>query len=280
MDAAKAGMGGVWFPPGPAVPLSIHPHKKNSLQEPCLWRAPFLEEIQQAIVSSSNLLGDISNSDLELCGTIAHDNILASTVPVTHLTTCNLSDNTPAVVWYTKGSTTTTGPAVAYLLQVSSLHQHHFRYKPELHHIPGVANTMADDCSRLWHLKDSQLVSYFNVKYPQKKSWKMLHLRPEMHSVLISCLLRKLSPPESYFHTIKRPKEHGISGVRFAHQSMQTPMFRTWPIMSRSFKPSDCSGEMAESRPAATRTELDRWGMPFALSARNFPAAWGPRIPG
>jgi len=137
MDAAKAGMGGVWFPPGPAVPLSIHPRRKNSLQDPCPWRSPFLKLIQQAIVSSANLLGDISNSDLELCGTVAHGDILASTVPVAHLTTCNLSDNTPAVDGCTKGSTTTTGPA-AYLLLVSSLHQRHFRYKRSLQHCTGV----------------------------------------------------------------------------------------------------------------------------------------------
>jgi len=278
MDAAKAGMGGVWFPPGPAVPLSIHPHKKNSLQDPCLWRAPFPKFIQDAIVSSSNPDGDVTNSDLELCGTVAHDDILASEVPVSHLTTCNLSDNTPAVAWRTKGSTTTTGPA-AYLLQLSSLHQRHYRYKPELHHIPGKINTMADDCSRLWHLTDSQLIAYFNVKYPQPKSWKMLHLRSEMHSALISCLLKKRSPPESYLHEIVEPKKHGTSGVRFAPQSMQTPMFRQWPILSHSSKHSDFDGEMAESRPAATRTELAQWRRPFGLSARNFPA-WGPKIPG
>jgi len=116
MDAAKAGIGGVWFPPGPAVPLLIHPHKKNSLQDPCLWRAPFPKLIQQAIVSASaNQLGEILNSDLELCGTVAHSDILASTVPFPHLTTCNISDNTPAILaWCTKGSSTTTGPA-AYL---------------------------------------------------------------------------------------------------------------------------------------------------------------------
>jgi len=28
---------------------------------------------------------------------------------------------------------------------------------------------MADDCSRLWKLNDSQLVAYFNINYPQKK---------------------------------------------------------------------------------------------------------------
>jgi len=39
IDAVKAGMGGAWFPLGPAVLLSIHPHKNYSLQDPCLWRA-------------------------------------------------------------------------------------------------------------------------------------------------------------------------------------------------------------------------------------------------
>ena len=44
---------------------------------------------------------------------------------------------------------------------------------PELHHIPGVANTMADNCSRLWHLNDSQLVyNVYNVKCPQKNRGK------------------------------------------------------------------------------------------------------------
>jgi hypothetical protein len=278
MDAAKTGMGGVWFPPGPAVPLSIHPHKKNRLQEPCLWRAPFPPRIQRKLVSSSNMHGTITNSDLELAGTVAHDDVLASTVSVSHLTTCNLSDNTPAVAWRNKGSTTTTGPA-AYLLQVSSLHQRHYRYKPELHHIPGIANTMADDCSRLWHLTDSQLLHYFNIKYPQPKLWTMLHLRPEMHSVLISCLLKQRSPPESYLHAIKKPNEHGTSGVRFAPPSMQTPMFRRWPILSHSSKPSAFDGAMAASHPAKNRTDLAQWRTPFALSARNFPA-WGPKTPG
>jgi len=65
MDAAKAGMGGLWFPPRPAMRLlSIRPHNKNSLQDPCVWRASFPKLIQQAIVSSANPLGNISNSTL------------------------------------------------------------------------------------------------------------------------------------------------------------------------------------------------------------------------
>jgi len=147
MDAAKAGMGGVWFPPGPPAPLAILPPKKDQLSHPILWRYPFPPAVKAAVVSSSHPTGTITNSDLELAGTLAHDDILATSVPVIHLTTCGLSDNTPAIAWRSKGSTTTTGPA-AYLLQLAALHQRHYKYKPQHFHIAGKANTMADDCSR------------------------------------------------------------------------------------------------------------------------------------
>ena len=170
VDAAKSGMGGVWFPPGPPAPNSIQPLKSHALQSPILWRSPFPDYIQQLFVSTGNPTGTVTNSDLELAGTIAHDDVLANTTSVAHLSTCGLTDNTPSMYWRRKGSTTTTGPA-AYLLQVSSLHQRHFRYKPDVHYISGPANAMADDCSRKWNLTDAQLLTYFNLRYPQTVSW-------------------------------------------------------------------------------------------------------------
>ena len=274
MDAAKSGMGGVWFPPLTNVPLAVTPHPSARLQQPCLWRSPFPQSVQQDLVSFNNPTGFITNSDLELAGTIASDDILASAVPVAHISTCGLCDNTPAVSWRQKGSTTTVGPA-AYLLQLSSIHQRHFRYKPEFHHIAGDANVMADDCSRLWHLSDSELLTYFNSHYPQTQSWKMLHLRPEMNSALISCLHRKRSLPELYLPEIAKDRELGTSGVRFAPPSMSTQIFRRWPTLSLSSKPSAFDGEMADSRPAATLTELAQWRTPSGLSVRSFPY-WGP----
>ena len=115
VDAAKAGMGGVWFPPGKPMPNALQPTIARRLQSPCLWRFPFPNSIQSQLVSTSLPKGPITNSDLELAGSVAHDDVLASTVDVTHLTTCGLNDNTPTVSWRQKGSTTTTGPA-AYLL--------------------------------------------------------------------------------------------------------------------------------------------------------------------
>ena len=43
---------------------------------------------------------------------------------------------------------------------------------------------MADDCSRLRHFSDDELVSYFNVKYPQPNPWRLCHLASALHSAL------------------------------------------------------------------------------------------------
>ena len=102
MDAAKAGMGGVWFPPGPPEPNTIHPHRSSRLQAPILWRQRFSPQLQSLLVSFDNPTGTISNSDLELAGTIAHDDILSNATSVAHLGICGLTDNTPAMAWRRK----------------------------------------------------------------------------------------------------------------------------------------------------------------------------------
>ena len=77
MDAAKEGMGGVWLPPpNQAPPLAIQQPKASRLQHPILWRARFPQKIQSQLVSLANPTGSITNSDLELSGAIAHDDIL------------------------------------------------------------------------------------------------------------------------------------------------------------------------------------------------------------
>ena len=277
VDAAKKGMGGVWFNMPEQLPLAVQPHRADRLPAPLLWRAPFPPAVQDLLVSHSNPNGTVTNSDLELAGSIGHDAVLSSAVPVQHMTTCTFTDNTPTVSWRQKGSVTTTGPA-AYLLRLSALHRRHHRYKPETHFLAGVLNAMADDCSRLWKLSDSQLISYFNTNYPQPRSWTMRHLPPEMHSALISCLHRRRLTPELFLRERRKPSALGTSGVRFAPRSLSTPSFRMWPILSRSYRPLASAGEMDASHPVKTPTELARWRTQSALSLRRFPS-WGPRIP-
>ena len=280
MDASKLGMGGVWFPPRtPLPPFSIQPPVSARLKHPILWRSPFPASVQSQLVSMDNPRGKVTNSDLELAGSIAHDDVLCQALPSTpHISTCTFSDNTPAVAWKAKGSTSTTGPA-AYLLQTAALHRRHHRYQNEMHFIPGSLNTMADDCSRLWSLTDSQLVDYFNTHYPQQRTWKMHHLTTEMSSALTLNLQRERSPPASFLLERQKPSQLGTFGSRSARPLTSTPIFRQWPTLLRYSKSLDCVGEMDASHPVATPTELARLRMPSAWSARGFPA-WGPKTPG
>ena len=166
--------------------------------------------------------GSVTNSDLELSGVIVHDDILANALPtVAHLFTCTFLDNTPAVSWKTKGSTSSTGPS-AYLLQTAALHKRHYCYQNERHYLPCCLNTMADDCSRLWQLTDSQPMSYFNFMYPQTTTWKLHHLRPKMLSVLISNLQTRRLFPGSYLLAPQKPTPPGQYGLCFATPLMLT----------------------------------------------------------
>jgi hypothetical protein len=183
VDAAKAGAGGVWFPPEcPSSDTPVHP--------PIAWRHAFPDSIQARIVSYSHPTGDITNSDLELFGVIAHQDVLAQAVDVCEHTLCTGSDNTPAVSWHTRGSTTTVGPA-SYLLRESSLHQRQFCYQSRVFHIAVKLNVLADVCSCRFDWSDQQLLAYLNSVAPQVEPWQLHRLLPETASMLTSALQRQ-----------------------------------------------------------------------------------------
>ena len=138
------GMGGAW------LPATTH----NTL-EPIVWHHRFPPDITADLVSDSDPKGTVTNSDLELAGTVAHQDVLVQHRNCNHRTIHILNDNVLAVAWRKKGSAPATGPA-ACLLGVSALHQRHHRFLALTDHMPGVTNATADDLSHLWHLTDSQ----------------------------------------------------------------------------------------------------------------------------
>jgi len=94
-DASGEGMGGVHFIP-----------TKDRIV-PMLWRAKFPKNVTAPLVSYNNTRGTINNGDLELAGSIAHADVLCQTADVAECTIHNCYDNTAAVHWQCKGSTTT-----------------------------------------------------------------------------------------------------------------------------------------------------------------------------
>ena len=263
-DAAISGMGGIAF-----LPLAAGGH------QPVLWRSAFTSQTQASLVSFSNPTGTITNSDLELAGTIAHNDIVAQAVDTRERTVYTLSDNTPAAAWQSKGSTTTTGPA-AYLLRLQALHQRQLRYLSRVTHIPGVANCMADDCSRLWHLTDNALLAHFESTYPQDKPWQMRHLRPQMLSVLTSALHKRRQELPSSLPVFAPPTVPGKSGPSSASPLTSIPCSAMLPNPQPSFKSLPSAPVTAASPKAVDLLGLERWLHPYATWARRSPF-WGPR---
>jgi len=284
-DAAGAGMGGVWLPDSgdlTTVParnlVGALPHRRLrpvAAHPPILWRHQFPQHIRDNLVSSTNPSGAITNSDLELAGRIAHQDILAQAVDLTETNTATGTDNTPTQAWSTKGSTTTTR-AAAYLLRLAALHQRFYRYQGHTFWLPGPRNGMADDCSRLWNLTDTQLLAYFNSQYPQEESWQMHHLRPEMSSALISSLQCKRQPPQETFHGLSPVTTCGVSGVPSALPTTLMTCLQPSRTLSPSSKPLHDDTATDVLQHFTTRSELEQWKTSFvALAARS--SNWGPK---
>ena len=249
--------------------MEVHQSPSNSLNAPIIWRPPFF--FTRQVVYHTNPQGTITKCDLDLAGTIGHNDVLASLTNLTHVVTCSLSENTPDISWRTKCRTTTTGP-VDYLLKMYSIHRWHYIYEPDLHHIPVSINSIADNCSCLWYLNNSQLFDYFILNYPQKVFWQLCHLREEMHSALISSLRRKRSPPESYLPGIERLKIPGTYGVCFSLQSMQTQTFKKWLTLFLYSRPLGYDVATDAFLPGGGRgiTVLVQWRTTLGLSAITF----------
>jgi hypothetical protein len=266
-DACQQGMGGVMFLPA-----------EDGIPEPVLWRAPFPLEIQQQLVSWANPAGTITNSDLELAGTIAHHDILVHASDVRECTIATLTDNTPAQAWQGKGSATTTGPA-AYLLRLQAIHQRHHRYLPVVQYIPGPANAMADDCSRRWDLSDAKLLTHFTNCYPQTKSWRLCHLQHALLSSLTSALQKQRPGPESMFpHKIKWTGL-GKSGSSSAATSIKTQPLPPLTTPSPYSKYLPNASATADPPAAVTLSGIARYLTPSVRWARRSPY-WGPQTQG
>ena len=264
-DASGSGMGGVHFVPTPC----------GTQLQPYLWRAPFPPHIVNALVSYTNPLGTITNSDLELAGTIAHHDVLAHQADIRELTIHNLHDNTPAMFWQRKGSTTTT-KAAAYLLRLQSLHQRFHRYVPLHDYIPGPANVMADTCSRAWHLSDAALLTFFNFHFPQRLSWKICLVQLPMLSALTFALSSIRSAPASFLRVPKHPTTIGPAGHSFAPTITWTPSSAMLATRSHSSRSGGPATVTAEPPPAVSPSGLAQWKTPCVPWARRLPA-WGPK---
>jgi hypothetical protein len=91
VDASSISMGGVW--------LTVEGN-------PLVWWEPFPKNIVHHLVSYHYPTGDLTNSNFELAGIVAHQDILAQEHDIWHDSMSILNDNTPAVSSFIQGSIT------------------------------------------------------------------------------------------------------------------------------------------------------------------------------
>jgi hypothetical protein len=261
-DASLAGMGGVWF----------LPDGRN-----IIWRQPFPSAVRKSLITADNPRGTITNSDLELAGIIAHQDMLAQHTNLQHTTVALLNDNYPALVRCVKGSITSDA-AASYLLRINSMHQRHHRYLTVYDHINGPSNCMADDASRLFSLTDRAFLTHFEQHYPQPQPWTLSPLPPGMTSALISALCRQRPAPQSYLSAPMPATTPGPSGN---HIVPPWAFHLSWKASATPYLTSKSSlnaTAMGVSPRARTASALAPWSRRYATSGRRWPA-WGPRTP-
>ena len=264
-DAAGTGMGGVAFLPRPDGQFT-----------PIVWREPFPDVVSSRLVSSDNPTGTITNSDLELAGSIAHHDVVAHICETRERTLHTVHDNIAAVSWQRRGSTTTTGPT-AYLLRLQSLHQRFHRYVHLHNYMPGEANVMSDDASRLWNLSDDAFLNHFNSIYPQPSPWILCRLRPEMNCSLTSALLNMASKPELFLAAPPQLALIGQSGANIVTPLDSIPFSQIVPIPYKSWPSSPYDIDADSLPPAKSPSDVVQWMKPFVPWVRRSPA-WGPAI--
>jgi hypothetical protein len=268
VDASGQGCGGI-----------ILPTRLSPVTTPLAFRWPFPLHIVQQLVSASNPSGTITNSDLELAAIVLGVSTLTSVTPTNYDLLLCASDNTPAVAWCTKGSSSSVSPNAFLLRLLAQLgRQHKVDVNPVS--VPGHTNDIADFCSRSFSLSDQAFAHELNSRFPIYPGWTIVPPTPSMQSQVTSCLLRELLPWASVSPEPTPPLPLGTSGVIFAPPlALPTPPSSTYTTPYPSSNCSLIATDWASFLPAKLLSAAERWAMPFVPLARRSPA-WAVQIPG
>ena len=209
VDACKFGIGGVWLSGTDTI-------------TPYVWRLELPLTIQNRLVSDKNPQGTLTINDLEMAGILLQWLVLEHITPSTlqYKNPIIFCDNTSAVAWTNKFSTTTSLVA-AHLLMALALRQHVHRTSPLLvASIAGVDNDIADVPSRSFHdtaftNSHKTFCQTFSNMFPLKQnhSWKEYLLPKNLSSRVTSLLLGKPSTLASWTQIRRQDKNIGNTGA-------------------------------------------------------------------
>ena len=143
-----------------------------------VWRHPWPPDIITYLVLSTNLEGNITNSDLELATFILHKTTLLASVPTARMAALHYGpDNTPTVSWSTSEDLHI-NTVVAELILTHVIHSRHFSLNTSVFNHLGKENFMVDDASRILHLFGTSFLAHMSVAYLQKHGLRNISLPP------------------------------------------------------------------------------------------------------
>jgi hypothetical protein len=225
----------------------------------------------------NNPTGTLTNSDLELAAIITGTQLAASHYGGQHPNIVIATDNTPALAWVSKGSTTSTAAPAFLLHYLAQLRRaHKFTLNPVF--TSGLTNQVADCCSRLFHLSDDNFLNYMNATFPVQPSWTLVTPPTATISCVNLALSKKLLPLASPTLEEAPMKHHGTSGVPSARTCILTPSLPNLMIPSRSSKSLPTDIAKAQWLPPGLRSVLEQWKVPFVPWGRRSPH-WDAWIP-
>ena len=266
VDASQQGIGGFWVPT-----------RFGHMDQPIAFRYAFPTDIQSRLISSANPTGTLSNSDFELAAIILGCSILAQQADIHNDAIWCASDNTPAVAWCTRGSTSSTKPNAFLLRWLASLTRtHSFTLQPIS--VPGISNALADFCSRSFHLSNSAFLQALQLEYPTSPSWKVVRPTSANVSAMISAMSSIQSPLALPPADRPQPLPPGPYGKPSVENSTPTLHWQPQPNPSYYSKYSPIVTVGEKYLPAALKSAVKRWATPFAPLDRRYPT-WASTTP-
>ena len=202
-----------------------------------VWKFEWPRDIKEALVSGTNKTGTLTINDLELAGLVLGWLVLEHVCDDLRYKHVGMfCDNTSAVSWAYRGSTSTSTVA-GRLLRFLALRQRKRQVSSLAPlHVAGDDNAMADIPSRAfksgkYFAACNDIVAYFNTHFPlpQNLSWKEYEVKPKLASRVTSSLRGERLQMESLLNLSKQGTNTGDTGQRTAPPATQTHTSQTSP---------------------------------------------------
>jgi hypothetical protein len=230
--------------------------------------------------------GHLTINDLEMAGLLLHYLLLEQLVDLKHQHTAAWCDNTSAVSW-TSRMTSTKSAVGQQLVRALALRMVANESSPLAPlSIAGADNDMADLASRSfkhtgaqgnYDLSDLEFLTKFNSDFPlqQEHSWLLLRLHNKLNSLVFTVLRGETPPTGSWIRLKKFASDIGLTGAATSNSTTLT-----WSRFSKELQTehelqslevslaTSVKGMQAED----IKSELDRFRQRFAPSGR--PLNW------